>query len=302
MAKGDFHAISDRVSTVRFRTWTTTIVLIVMLVFFYIMNVTTRASLSWIDFVLLCIVQVVAHSIYFPDGEIFGEKDKSFVANKEKYNSNADIIIDKKKHENLRVFCDYEYEERKQRYIITQCGYIGITYDEFKILKQLSKKEIRHLDTFETKEIVDGKEEKKLIQFGRKKKAMLYRLIFKPLPVEKNNPDTIMSAVENDGTKKIKDTSISFKRRNYVRKFLQATLLGALFAYVVYTVRDGFGLAEITSIIMCLGSMIVTAVLAFSSGETCSKVYKSRFYLELGNFIDEFLDWDIKNPAVVKKE
>lgn len=303
MGKGEnFGAITGRVKSVRFRTWITTGILLVMLSFYYIMSVTTKASLSWIDFVLLCVVQVVAHSIYFPDGELFGEKDPAYIRNKDTYNTKADKIIDEKKHESLRAYCDYEYEERKQRYIITQCGYIGITFDEFKILKQLSKKEMRRLDHFETTEIIDGKEEKKIIQFGRRKKKMLYNLVFRPLPVEKNHPETIMSAVENDGSKKIKDTSISFKRANYMRKFFMAILFGAMMAYVAYTVRDGFGLAEFTQIVMCVASLIITAVFAYASGETCTKVYKSRFYLELGNFIDEFFEWDTKHPVTVKKE
>ena len=45
---------------------------------------------------------------------------------------------------------------------------------------------------------------------------------------------------------------------------------------------------------MCMGSLFITATLAFSAGEQCTRVYKNRFYLELGNFIDEFTEWDAK--------
>ena len=124
---------------------------------------------------------------------------------------------------------------------------------------------------------------------------MLYNLIYKPLPVQKNHEATIMSAVENDGSKAIKDGSIVYKKVNYAKKFLMVALIGFVLAYVGYTVRDGFGLAEVVSIIMCMFSLFATAVTSFSAGEQCSRVHKSRFYLELGNFIDEFFEWNKKH-------
>lgn len=300
--KGDnIKAIKARFGSVRARTWSITLALIVMLIFYYIMNVTTKQAMSWVDFLMLCFVQVVAHSIYFPDGEIFGMKDEAFTNNKTSYNEKAEAINTNKKHDRLRTFCDVEFEERKKRYVLNQLGYIGITFEEFKQLRQLSEKEIKALKKFETTETIDGEEHIKIIQFGRKKRKILFDLIFKPNPVEKNHPETIMSAVENDGTTAIKDTSIAFKRHNYIKKFLMAFLVGGILAYIAYTARDGFGLAEITAIIMCIGSLFVTAALAFSSGEQCTKVYKSRFYLELVNFIDEFNEWDIRTPIVEKK-
>lgn len=295
MAQGEYKkAISDRFSSVRARTWSITLALIVMLIFFYIMNVTTKQAMSWIDFLMLSFVQVVAHSIYFPDGEIFGMKDETFINNRTAYNTKADNINQQRKHEQLRTFCDVDFEERKKRYLLNQLGYIGISFEEFKQLKQKDEKEIKSIKRFETTEIIDNEEIPKVVQFGRKKRKILFDLIFKPLPVEKNNSETIMSAVENDGTKAIKDTSVAYKRHNYMRKFLQAILIGGILAYVAYTARDGIGLAEITAIIMCIGSLFITAALAFSAGEQCTKVYKNRFYLELVNFIDEFNEWDLK--------
>ena len=41
-------------------------------------------------------------------------------------------------------------------------------------------------------------------------------------------------------------------------------------------------------------TLFTTAVMAFTSGETCSKVHKSHFYLDLANFIDGFNEWNSK--------
>ena len=63
-------------------------------------------------------------------------------------------------------------------------------------------------------------------------------------------------------------------------------------------------MAEITRIITCLVSMFSTAVLSYSTGETCSKVYKNRYYIDLVNFIDGFNEWcgEQPEPEIVEEE
>ena len=155
---------------------------------------------------------------------------------------------------------------------------------------------------YKTKEIIDGEEKSRLIVFSKYKKKLLLDLLFEPSPVEENYPETIISAVENDGNKAIKDSSISYKKRSYIRKVLLAVVVGGIFAYIGYTVRDGFGWVEIVSICMYLTTLLTTAVTAFTSGETCSKVYKSHFYLDLANFIDGFNEWNYRQPKIINKE
>lgn len=287
-------ATKQRVETIRLRTWTLTLAILISLALYLLVNVTTRQSINWIDFVLLCTMQIIVHSLYFPDGDLFGQKDTAFISNKSAYNEKASEINEKKEIANLRKYCNYEFEERKERYILNQCGLIGITLEELDVLKQKSEKDILELEKFETKEIVDGEEKSRLMFFSKHKRKILYDLIFKPLPVEKNYPETIMSAVENNGNKAIKDGSISYKAQSYIRKILTAVVVGGIFAYIGYTLRDGFGFAQVVQICMYVTTLFTTAVMAFTSGETCSKVHKSHFYLDLANFIDGFNEWNSK--------
>lgn len=287
-------ATKQRVETIRLRTWTLTLAILISLALYLLVNVTTRQSINWIDFVLLCTMQIIVHSLYFPDGDLFGQKDTAFISNKSAYNEKASEINEKKEIANLRKYCNYEFEERKQRYIQNQCGLIGITLEELELLKQHDEKYILELQSFETKEIVNGEEKSRLIFFSKHKRKILYNLIFKPLPVEKNYPETIMSAVENNGNKAIKDGSISYKAQSYIRKILTAVVVGGIFAYIGYTLRDGFGFAQVVQICMYVTTLFTTAVMAFTSGETCSKVHKSHFYLDLANFIDGFNEWNSK--------
>lgn len=280
-----------RLVSVRLRTWTLTLAIVITLVFYFLVNVATRQTINWVDFVLLTALQIVTHSTYFPDGEIFGQKDSSFIENKKSYNEKANTINEKGNFAKLREYCKYEYEQRKTAYVLNECGFIGITLSELHELSQKSEKEIKKLKTCETKENVNGELKTRIIFLSKSKRKHLYNLLFKPLPVEQNHPETIMSAVENNGNKAIRDGSIAFKAQSYIKKILVAVVIGGIFAYIGYTIRDGVGFAQIVSIAMNLTTLFTTAVMAFSSGETCSKVYKNHFYIELSNFIDGFNEW-----------
>lgn len=295
-------ATKNRMGTIRLRTWTLTLAILISLAIYILVNVTTRQSINWVDFALLCTMQIIVHSLYFPDGDLFGQKDNAFISNKNAYNQKASDINENKEIANLRKYCDFEYEERKERYVLNQCSIIGITLEELEVLKQKPEKEILKLEKFETKEIIDGKEKSRLIFFSKHKRKILYNLIFKTIPVEKNNPETIMSAVENNGNKAIRDGSISYKAHSYIRKIFTAVIIGGFFAYIGYTLRDGFGFAQVVQICMYITTLFTTAVMAFTSGETCSKVHKSHFYLDLANFIDSFNEWNSKQPKITHKE
>lgn len=286
------NATGHRLITIRFRTWALTIAIIITLGFYLLVDVITKQTISLVDFILLVVVQIIVHSLYFPDGDLFGQKDKAFIANKSAYNEKATEINLNRQISKLREYCKFEFEERKKRYVVNQLGKLELTENEFELLKEKSEKDIKTLECFEFKEVVNGEEKSRLIFFSRHKRKILYNLLFKPLPVEENYPETIMSAVENNGNRAIRDGSIGYKVRAYIRRILKAVVVGGIFAYIGYKVKDGVGWAEIVSISMYLTTLFSTAVLSFSSGENCSRVYKSHFYLDLSNFIDGFNEWN----------
>lgn len=280
-----------RLSTIRLRAWTLTLAIVISLVFYLIVNVTTKSSINIIDFVLLCFMQIIAHSIYFPEGELFGKKDSAFIANKDAYNQKATKINQDKKIARLREYCKIEFEERKRRYFLNELGKLEITEDEFEGLKAKNKKDIKKMKYIE----IEEKDNKSRIVFlSKHKRKILYNLLFGESPIEENHPETIMSAVINDGTHSIKDNSIAYKTRSFISKILTAIIVGGIFAYIGYAVKDGFGWEEVVSISMYLTTLLTTSVMAFSSGETCTKVHKSHFYIDLSNFIDSFNEWDAK--------
>ena len=275
----------DRISTIRLRTWTLTLAIIVSLIFYFLVSITTQ-QVNIIDFAMLATVQILVYLIYFPDGELCGQKNPSFISNRTAYNEKATRINTEHKIKDLRLYCKYEYEERKERYIEHECNIIGITLSELDVLKQRSAAEIKKIPSLE----VDGR----LIFFTKAKRKRLYNIIFKELPVEENYPETIMSAVEFDINNAIHDKSISFRILSYIRKAFMAIVVGFIFAYIGYTLKDGIGLIEIVSICMYLTTMFATAVMSFTSGETNTKVYKNNFYISLSNFIDAFFEWSEK--------
>lgn len=275
--------INARVSNIRLRTWSLTIILVICLVFYYLVNVMFKNTIDWVDFIFIAIIQILTHTIYFPDGDLFGQKNNVFKSNRKAYNDKADQINEKHLFGKLREYCKIDFEERKKRYIENECSIIGITTDEFNYLSQLSEQEIKTL----TKKEINGK----FLSFSKGKRKRLYNLIFKVVPVKPNIPENIMSAIENARDGSIHNEAKAYKVRVYVSVILKATLLGLLFAYIGYTLRDGVGFDQIVSISMCICALFSTAVLSFTKGERYSRVFLSNYFLELSIFITGFFEW-----------
>ena len=144
----EFGKIKEKISAVRIRTWTLTSAIVVTLVLIILVNLTTKTRISWTDLILMFIAQVLVHSIYFPDGYIYGQKDPTYLANKSAYNTNASKINQELLFDDLRKFCDVDFEKRKEEYILNELGLLGITAEEYKELQQLDKKQLRGLKSY----------------------------------------------------------------------------------------------------------------------------------------------------------
>lgn len=290
-----------RLQAVRLRTWIVTVTILISLAFWIVLSVTTRDTISWIDFIMLCIVQTLGHFAYFPDGEAYGQTDKRYIANKENYNVLASKINADDKYYHLRDYCAYEFEERKAQYVNTMLGFVGITEKEFETIKLMSEKEIKQLKEFEIVEKVNGEERKRIIHFSKHKRRILQDLIFKPLPVQRNEADTIVSGKETDITEKVKDHSESEKKKTHGAKIIKIVLIGLLLAYITWNIRDGFGLGDLARLITYVGSLLITAIMSFTSGEKIQKIYKTEFYVELSQFIERFYEWDKKHEQATDR-
>lgn len=296
MANKYLYGTKDRISTVRLRTWSLTIAVIVTVVFYFLVTIATKQEVNLIDFAFLCTVQIIMYCTYFPDGDKYGQKNQCFIDNKATYNDKATDINTRGRIHKLREFCKYEYAERKELYIQNSCGAIGISVSDLEQLKKLTEKEIKKLKKYEFVYInkETNEKESKFAFFDRAKRKKIYELLFKELPISPNYPETIMSALENNGSRAITDGSLKYRKGKYISKLFTSVVIGGIFAYIGYVAKDGIGIEEVVSALMYLTSMFTTAVFAFSSGETCSSVYKNRFYIELSNFIDAFNEWDKK--------
>lgn len=292
--------VGQRMSSIRLRAIVLTVGIILGLILYIFVNLITKQAMSWIDFCLLVVLQYLVYVTYFPEGENFGERDEKYIKSKDAYNDKATAVNEEHKINKLREFCKVDYQRRLQTYIETECGALDITLEELEQLKKLDEKQIKTLKQYTFKEPTkDNPDGEKLIIFSRHKRKRIYNLIFKPLPVEENHPETILSAVENNGYKAIKNGAKSFKRRSYILKIVLVIVSAVILAYIGYQARDGVGLEEIFRMFMYLFTIVANATTAYTTGETCTKVYKKRFYIDLVNFIDEFREWELTEKKEV---
>ena len=297
-------SLKERTATVRLRTWTLTLGVIVALCFYLLVNIVFTNALNPVDFVLIVVLQLLVYSLYFPDGELYGQEDRAFQSNKKTYNIKATRVNQKHLIGKLREYCKFEYNQRKKEYIENECGYIGITPEEVDLLRDKTPKEIMKLETWEVPYFNEKGESdgSKLLVFNKSKRRRLKKLLFDRLPVEENHAETILSAVENTGNKAIKDHSLSYKRTRYIFKLMKVMVVGVVLGYTGYILRDGVGLTEIAQIVTYLCTIFATAVMAYTSGEKCQRIHKSNFYVELYNFLDGFFEWANIPEEVVSEQ
>mgnify|MGYP003315032028 CR=1 FL=1 len=207
-----------KISAVRTRTWVLTATILVATAFYLFVQVVWGKEVNLVDFVMLATIQVLTHCGYFPDGELFGTTGETYKANHDAYNTKATAINDGHNVGALRKYCKVEYERRVADYVRAECGAMGITETELAELQKLSPKEVAKLTRWE----FDGK----LFYFTKQKRRRLSALLFKKLPIEPNSVDTILSAVEKDNAKAIKDGSVAYKTRQYVARFIKAFVIG----------------------------------------------------------------------------
>lgn len=269
--------------TIRLRTWTLSVAIIVAIILYFLVQVGFDNEVNFVDLLFLSTIQIVVHFLYFPDGDLFGQKAPVYVSNKNTYNDKATEITENGRVGKLREYCVIEYNRRRQLYIATVCGHIGIEVKDYERLMQLPQEEVKHLKSVETAG--------KTIYLTKKRRKWLYDLIFEPLPVETNDPETILSATEERFVAAVNDESVHYRKKHNVRRVVQSFVVGTAFAYIGYTSRDGITLAVIVKTVVNLVSVFTTAVMSFSRGETCSSVYRNRFYVKLSNFIDGFNEW-----------
>lgn len=290
--------VKPRLSTVRLRTWTLTLAIVITLGLFLLINVGFENRINFIDFAFIATIQIIVHCIYFPDGELYGMRDKAFVANRKAYNTKASKISQGGHFTALREYCKLEYEERQKQYIINECSAIGISQIEYAELKKRSPTEI---DALAKEAFVYKIDDKEYILFLSKAKVKrLKKLLFSELPVERNAPETIMSAVENDSNKSIKDDSVRYKRKAYIHKLLMSTVVSLFIAFIAYKWKDGITPETFVQLAIYLTGVFATAVLSYSSGETCQRLHKNKFYIDLVNYIDGFNEWLTKNGIPIE--
>lgn len=283
-----------KMNYIRLRTWSLTGVLVIAVAFYLIMSVAFNEEVDIINLILLSAITITIHFIYFPDGERCGESDLAFISNKKAYNARASAVNTHGAVKELREFCKQEFNERLNEYIRTECGKIGITYEEYTFLTQKSPNEIKKIESFEY--------EGKLIFITKENRKTLYNLLFKRLPVEENNANSILSARDIDITKAISDESKSYKTVSHIQKCIIGIGASLFFAFVGYTFRGGITIETIALFITYIANMLITAVFSFSRGETCQKVHKCKYYLELSIFLDCFIEWLKPKKEIIIQE
>lgn len=292
--------VKDRAISLRLRTLILTGMIILMLILYCIVQIVLNQRINVVDMIIIGIIQILSFSSYYPEGQNYGTGNKIFIANKKAYNEKANFVNNNQLQERLGEYCEYDYEKRKKEWYENQCGILGISLDELDKIKQsYTEDEVKKLESIKTIRKINGKDEEVVIHFGRKHRKRLHNIIFNPCPVEKNEAKAILSACEVKQEKRIIDGSLTNTSNNVKVFILRAAMMMVFVGYLGYMLREGFSFANIMQFFMFFGTMVGTAVTAYTQGETNIRTYKNRYYVELDGFLAGFFEWN-KTPIIAE--
>ena len=80
--------------TIRLRTWTLSVAIIGAIILYFLVQVGFDNEVNFVDLLFLSTIQIVVHFLYFPDGDLFGQKAPVYVSNKNTYNDKATEITE----------------------------------------------------------------------------------------------------------------------------------------------------------------------------------------------------------------
>lgn len=297
------NGVKDRAISLRLRTLILTGMIVLMLILYCIVQIVLSQRINVVDMILIGIIQILAFTAYYPEGQNYGTTNKIYNNNKKSYNNKANYVNNHQLQGKLGEYCEYEYNKRKSEWYENQCGILGISVDELDKIKQsYTEQEIKKLESVIVKRVIQGEKQQVTVHFGRRQRRRLHSIIFNPCPVEKNEADAILSACEIRREKRIIDGSLSNTSTNIKVFVLRAAIMMVFIGYLGYALRDGFSFANIMQFGMFFGTMVGTAVTAYTQGETNIKVHKTRYYVELDNFLSGFYEWAGVKPVIEKEE
>jgi hypothetical protein len=221
--------------------------------------------------------------LYYPDGQLKGQASERYITNKENYNTNANKVNKKRQNRNLQDYCVYEYKQRIQEYIETQLGYCDLNYNDYLYLKdRITEKELKRSKYVN----INGEE----VYLSKASKKILYRLLFKKMPVKANTSKMMLSAVESRAEASIRDKSKRDKALSDLRMIIKIGAIAYFSGYMIVTTK-AFTFETVVQMVMDLTSILVVIVLSYYMGEKNQRVYKADFYMELSQFLENFFEW-----------
>lgn len=276
-------SVTARVKIIRLRTWTLTLTITALLILYIFVTIGVNSKLQWIDFAITASIQIITHFAYFADGERYGETDALYISARRNYNTNASYVMTESSVEKLRDYCEVDYENRKSDYIKDTCSKLGILVSELEEISKMPAREIRRLKKWESNGTT--------IYFDMAKRRTLKKLVFGKNPVEKNHTSTVLSAIDRDYVEAIKDGSKKYRSGRHIYRLLRSVVVGGVFAYIGFCMRDGLSFEAVVKSAAFMGSMICSAISSYIAGERASREYRKQFYLELSLFLASFFSW-----------
>jgi hypothetical protein len=275
--------IKERGRYVGFTAWLTTSSLSIAVILLVFLGIGQGKGLDLVFFLLMFLVQGIMTATWLPEGKKYGERNALFMEIQKAYNAKIDRIIEEELITNLGEYCNYDFGVRYRNYFTKMLGRVGLSYDVFEKVKNLSVK------NFIVGEMVVGGDK---FTFNKIQIKTLKTLIFKPCPIQANSVETIMGGSENSEIYGIRDWSKFYEKRYLGVRGGFMIITAIITAFLGLKITEGVTMMMWIQAVLLLGGIVLSLTSAFLTGEKSKTVYKREFYIDATNFLDGFYEWN----------
>lgn len=293
--------VKERGRTVSLSAWLSTSIVTIGIVAMVLLGVESKDSLDLVFFVLMLVSQGIITTTWLPEGKQFGETKPLFMQTRSAYNGKVNDVISRQISMELKDYCDYDFEVRKKHYKMRMLARAALDFNDLDKVAEMQENEFydkflfwKKFKAWDKKKV--GEDE---ISLNKLQVRVLYTLIFKPLPIQANNVETIIGGATVSEVNPVKDTTSKYINKWLGGKFGILIVMSLITAYLGLRLAQGITLQAILQAIMLIMAVVTSLTSSFLTGERAITIHKRSYYVDASNFIDRFFEWHNKK---VKKE
>lgn len=255
--------------------WMFTALIVVALVVYLFVSISFREKLDKDFWTSLCVnlgLMILLTSIWFPNGKLKAKScNQQYISARQNYSMLMDKISGDKKLANIDKFCEYATEQNRLAKIKQKLIKMNVDFQIYQACLH------DHNLAFSQKNLTD------------KQKQRLFNLLTNGVKVKKINPSVVKTGFANNQKPyDVRSDETTYDTFMLISKLLTSTVGAIFLAYLIFG-DGGFAVGKLAQLLTYIILMAFNIITSYNAGYNSIASHRTRFYLKLKVFLEEFM-------------